>query len=372
MEKVFYVSDYREGRSDDEAIRLCMEDRKKAASAQVVFSGADYRITRSVLLPSDTTAVIDGCTVKLADGAFDTVFRGDNLVLSPEDPYGFPLDVLAIKNIRILGRNGAKIEGCDRNPKILNYVKGIGEEPLGDFWGWRTLNISLSRCDGFEVGGLEISKARCWTISFDMCRNGYIHDLCIHSNVKNGDGIDFRSGCHNCVVENITGYTGDDTVACTALTTGRGKVPGPSKIYPGEYYLYPMQPTSCFDNRSEEDRNISHISIRNIKTGGKHHGVICLAANGCKVHDVTVENIREVPMDGPQSWRQSTVKIYTGYGSGYTRGDIHNITVSNVRTTYSEYSVFCNAEVENVLLRNVTAENGAAMKLEYPDGITIE
>ena len=45
-----------------------MEARKQVASAEVIFSGADYRISRSVLLPSNTTAVIDGCCVKLADG----------------------------------------------------------------------------------------------------------------------------------------------------------------------------------------------------------------------------------------------------------------------------------------------------------------
>lgn len=372
VETVLYVADYRTGRSDDEAIRLCMEERKKAAAARVVFSGADYRITRSVLLPSNTTAVIDGCTVKLADGAFDTLFRGDNLVLDEADPYGYPLEILPIENVRILGRNGGKIEGCDVNPRILNYVKGVEEEVFGDFWGWRTLNISLSRCDGFEVAGLTMEKSRCWTMSFDMCRNGYIHDIVVNSNVKNGDCIDFRSGCHDCRVENITGYTGDDTVACTALRAGRGKVPAPSGVYPGEYYLYPMEPTGFYDNRSGEDRNISRIRIRNLETGGKHHGVICLAANGCKVHDVTVENVREVPMDGPDSWRQATVKIYTGYGSGYTRGDIHDITVSDIRTTYAQYSVFCNAEVENVLLRNITAENDAPMRLDFPQGITIE
>lgn len=371
MNHIFYVSDYREGRSDDEAIRLCMEARKQVDAAEVVFSGKDYLISQSVQLPSNTTAVIDGCTVKLADGAFDTIFRGDNLVTSPEDPYGYPLDVLPLENIRILGKNGARIEGCDVNPKLLNYVKGVAEEAIGDFWGWRTLNISLSRCKGFEIANLILDKSRCWTMSFEMCSNGYIHDLQISSNVKNGDGIDFRSGCHDCLVENITGYTGDDTVACTALYKGRGTVPSPSAIYPGEYYLYPMEPTRCLADRGQIDRDISNIIIRNISTGGKHHGVICLAANGCKVHDITIENLEEVPMDGSDSWRQSTVKIYTGYGSGYTRGDIHNIHVSNVRTVYSQYSVYCNAEVENVALRNVTAENGALMQLDYPEGIQI-
>ena len=35
--------------------------------------------------------------------------------------------------------------------------------------------------------------------------------------VKNADGVDLRQGCHDIVIENLTGFTEDDSVALTAL-----------------------------------------------------------------------------------------------------------------------------------------------------------
>ncbi|MBQ2742690.1 MAG: hypothetical protein IJF32_07795 [Oscillospiraceae bacterium] len=372
MNKTFYVLDYLSQKNDDEAITDCLKERATfPGPATIIFSGKDYCISHAVLIPSETTILVDGCTISQANFTFDNVFRGDNLVLSGNDPYGLPLEVKSIKNIKILGKNGAKIHGPKKNPLFFNYMTKKEEEPLGDFWGWRTLTISLSKCDGFEVGGLSFENARCWTMSFDICTNGYIHDICFDTDVKNGDGIDFRSGCHNCLVENISGYTGDDTVACSALSKGRIELPMPSSIYPGEYYLYPMEPTRYLSERSESEKDISNITIRNVNTGGKHHGVICLAARGCKVYNIKIENIRENPMNIESPHREATVKIYTSYGGGYKKGDIHDIYVKNVTSTYSDSAVYCNAEVENITLEGISGSGKNVINLDFPEDIKI-
>ncbi len=146
--------------------------------------------------------------------------------------------------------------------------------------------ISLSNCRNFEVSGLKFENATCWNMSFDMCSNGYIHDIVFNSHVKNGDGIDFRSGCHDCRVERIFGTTSDDTVACTALYS--------EETYPVGNYLYTLEPSRCIHGRDKMDRDISNISIKDVKTNGMHHGVICLAANGNQVHHITIENIGHI------------------------------------------------------------------------------
>lgn len=373
MQNIFYVSDYRNSGKDDEAISACFADRKNAKEpATVIFSGKDYVISRAILIPSDTTVIIDGCRIKQADFTFDNVFRGDNLLLADDAPYGFPLDIKPIENIKIIGKNGAEIHGAKKHPKLLNYATQKTEEPLGDFWGWRTLTISLSRCSGFEICGFALENARCWALSFDMCTGGHIHDLRLNTNVKNGDGIDFRSGCHNCIVENITGYTSDDTIACTAVTNGKATLPAPSRVYPGEYYLYPMEPTAYLAEKTAYEKDISDITIRNIRTCGKEHCLICLASGGCRVHNIRIENIaEEAPADGAVPFREATVKIYTGYGSGYTKGDLHDITVSDVHGAYADNTFFCNADVENVVLRNITHTHNKAIRMDYPEGITV-
>ena len=124
-------------------------------------------------------------------------------------------------------------------------------------------------------------------------------------------------------------------------------------------------------DRTKEEMDVSHITIRNVKTGGRHHGIICLAANGCQVHHIHIENISEDSMGAAEPWREATVKIYTGYGRDYTPGDLHHITVENVHGVYANNALYCNAQVENVVLKNITHDEDRAILLDYPEGITV-
>lgn len=365
MSNNYYVYDYtKSAANDDEAIELCMDEAKKSQNRTVVFDRKNWHISNAVLLPSDTTVIIDGCTIKQKDEAYDNVFRGDNLVLLGEKLIEMPTHCREIKNIRILGKNGAKIEGPDKNRVGYHPVLEEYQEMVGDFWGWKTIQVSLSRCTNFEISGITFEKSRCWTLSFDLCSGGYIHDLNIFTDVKNGDGIDFRSGCHDCIVENIYGKTSDDTVACTALYKSS------NRVYPDKNYLCSLEPAQCIEGDGNR-KNISNITIRNVKSGGRHHGIICLAANACQVYDIKIENIEEDAFDDIEPWREATVKIYTGYGTDYKKGDIRSITVENVSGTYANHTVYSNAEVENVILRNITHKENQPILLDYSEGFKI-
>lgn len=48
-----------------------------------------------------------------------------------------------LQQITIIGKNGARIVGCDVNRKGYHPVLNETQEMVGDFWGWRTLQISL-------------------------------------------------------------------------------------------------------------------------------------------------------------------------------------------------------------------------------------
>lgn len=347
MYRGFRVSDYvKIGGTDSDAIERCMDDASKISSTKtVIFDSRDYCIDRAILVSDNTDIYIDGCTIKQNDEVFDNVFRGANVIVNEKDPYGVPLDVKPLKNIRIIGKNGAKIIGTSK-PKI-GYHPVLKEEQMmnGDFWGWRTHMFSFSLGEKIEISGLTLLQTMGWAISFDCGHDIYVHDLEIRSNVKNGDGIDFRSGCHDCVAENISGYTSDDTVACTALSTSK------AREYPDKNYLYPGEPFGCLAR--DYNRDIHNIKIKNILTGGLHHGVICLAAKGNKVYDVSIEDVHEDKEGG----RESTVKIYTGYGDGYNAGDIHDISVKNITSERAKYAVQIVADVSNVLLENVVQNN---------------
>lgn len=383
MENIFYVNDFA-GNTDDEKIDACFAAAKKVDKRTIVFDKKDYHISKAIEIPSDTEVIIDNCMIKHLDEVFDHIFRGDNLTINPEDPYGYPTEIRPLKNIKITGKGTAVLEGPDKH-KIGRHPFWAGKESkwsfrqeyqemIGDYWGYKSHHIDLACCDGFEISGLTIKKTRGWAINCDLSCNGYIHDLYFDVDTKNGDGIDFRSGCHDCVVERIKGLTTDDSVAINATSR-----PGNKATYPAGQYLYP---NDCAEylKVTKETRDIYNITVRDIETCGRHHGVIVLASQGCQVHDILIDGFTETyrtpeEMEGRLwgLWRESTVKIYEGYGTGYNPGDIYNVTVRNVKAKYAEAAVYSNCEVKNVVLENISHEgDGEVCKLDFPDGFTIK
>lgn len=342
MEEIFYVKDYlKDTKNDSEAIDNCLSAIAEIKNVKtVVFDGKDYQIDRAILIPSNTHIIVDNCTIKQNDYVFDNIFRGNNLIINGIDPYRRPIDVTPLHNIKIIGKGDAKIIGTDK-PKIAYHPFFKEYQSMtGDFWGWRTHMFSFSFGKDIEITGLKIRQTMCWAITFDSCQQCYVHDIDIRSDVKNGDGIDFRSGCNHCVVENITGFTSDDTVACTALS--RGKVETPLS----KYLSFSEPYNSSHENI---DTSIHHIRINNILTGGYHHGVICLSAYGNQVHDIEISNVKETNEGG----REATVKVYTGYGDGYNKGDIHDIKISNVTSEKARYALMVDCETENLVYENI-------------------
>lgn len=337
----FRALDFLQGRTPSDAIEAALAAAQRAgAPVAVVLDSQDWLIDRAICLPSHTELVIDGCKLKLADGVFDNIIRVAGLKPNPADPYGECLAAEPTVGLKITGRNGAVIEGAEHPYTAANPKTGVVEPWLGDFFGWRTVGILLSAASHYEIAGFTMRKTHCWAISQDQCTHGYLHDIAFHTNVKNGDGINFRNGCSFCRVENITGTTSDDTIACTALNGGY--------ITPTSKYVYSMQPMSM-EFADAVTADIHDIVIRNIHTGGQHHGVICLATSP-SVYNITIENVQE----DAESAREACVKIYTGYGSGYQKGNLRNIVVNSVHARGAQYAVLVKAAVRDVRIAGVT------------------
>ena len=357
------IRDYIEaGSSDSAAIRRCLADARKSSPRTIVFTGRNFLIDEAIELASETTVIIDGCTIKQKDETFDNIFRGDNLVLDSANPYGWPVTVRPLGNIRILGKNGAALSGCDRNVRMYHPFFKETQEAVGDFWGWRTHLINFSCCTDFEIGHLVIRQTRGWALSFDFSTGGFIHDLDFDTHVKNGDGIDFRVGCSQMSVEHIRGFTSDDTVACTALND---RATGPSR------YLYPSEPAkNMFMNGDPRGMDIHDVVIRNLKVSGIYHAVICLAASGLRVYNVTITDIVE---GGGEARRTALISIYTGYGSGYLPGDIHDIALENITTgSDDKVAIDCNTIVCNCSVRNMLPDGSGKTEFAYPEGFSAE
>ncbi len=335
-----YAKDFEQNRTHSEAIEAAMEAAKKdGIFTNVVLNGHDWLIERSVLLHSDVALIIDGCKLKMKDKTHDTLVRLESLIIDKNNPFGRCTSAGETKNFKITGKNGGAIEGCDI-PYFGKDYKGKIVPYYGDFYGWRGITILITDATDYEISNLKISKTKNWGISQEWCSRAYIHNLTFDVDVKNGDGINFRNGCSNSVVENIFGKTGDDTVACTALGNKNTKKKLNSKN------MYSNQ--SLGPRFERQWRGIKNIKIKNIFTVGKHHGVICLATTPV-VENIEIENICEPT----KSNRYSVVKIYTGYGDGYKKGNLRNISVKNVVSQGADYAVEINADVEDVELEDI-------------------
>lgn len=105
----FYVV---EGVSVDETIAACFAATAVSEeTATVIFDWHDYCISRAIPVPSNTTVVVDDCTICQKDLTFDNVFRGANVVLDPACPQGLMLEMSVLSNVRILGKGDAKLKG---------------------------------------------------------------------------------------------------------------------------------------------------------------------------------------------------------------------------------------------------------------------
>ncbi|MGY5351239.1 glycosyl hydrolase family 28 protein [Wenyingzhuangia sp. IMCC45533] len=354
-------------KTHSQIISEALQFSKYLLNRVLVFDTITWNIDEAILIPSNTVIIIDGITIKQKDFTFDNVFRGDNLEIDPENPNGLPLSVSLLENVKILGINDAQVIGPDENFKIYNPGLKETQEAVGDYYGFRTLQVSFSNANNIEVSGLNFSKTRCWCISLDKCSNFKIHDIEINSNVKNGDGIDIRHGSNNGFIYNIKGDTSDDLVALTSMPIVLNYPAGKN-----QQILFPIEPASALlKGATPEVLGIHDVQIKNIKKSGAYHAVIVCANGGNVNKRVLIDNVQETK---PQT-RDALVKIYKGYAKGYVDNDISEISVNNVAGigTYTGAVVYCNCKIGNSWINKVSVDgdDNKTVVLDSPDGITL-
>jgi len=268
-----------------------------------------WRLTRAILVPDDFTLVFDGCRVELAAGTQDNIVRNAGAAEGKTVPN---------RGIRILGRNGAVLSGGRRN----HYLPRRSGDPNG----WRSVGILLCDVSDYEIGGFAMEETQCWAISQERCCRGRVHDLTFGSTdlMFNQDGVDVRKGCHDLVIENIFGSTGDDAVALTAYRDAPGAAP-----------RYGMQIGGNAHLGAGDD--VYNVTIRNVKAksaGG--HGVIrLLVCDGIQMHHVTVENVVDTAT-GNEKCPQATIRIGDKHYHKIRHcelGEMHHITVRDVQAS---------------------------------------
>ncbi len=318
-------------------------------------------ISETIYIPSDFTVVLDNCRLKMADGVYCNMFCNKN---------AYESECGQQKNISIIGIGNAVLDGglpngLTEKTSMTNGFPHIEKNTM----------ILFRNVSGFLVENIHIKEQRWWGMTFMYCKKGRIANIDFDATniVPNQDGIDLRVGCSDIVIENISGRTGDDTIALTAIA---------GKLY------------ERFEIKNK-DNDIKNIIIRNVissVTGG-HHIVRLLNHDGFKMYNILIDGI----IDNSQGLRaKAALKIGDCRYAHIRKAELHethNITGRNIMSRakaavllggtvsdayfsniqqYGEYAIKSDeCEAESVCFDTVTVSGGGLYCFEKTKGTDV-
>ncbi len=192
---------------------------------------------RAVELPSDFTLILDNCVVRQGLASYENLFTNER---------SYDLDYInrpenRSHDIAILGEGNTILDGGAQNM--------LREKTKGQF-GLPASCHKNSLCRWWHVDGLRLENVhlrnpRYWALVHLFCHRVTLKNINFQAepHIPNLDGIDLRVGCQDFYIENITGRTGDDSVALNAMSSKAAQ-----KEYPAEWTPH-----------------ICHIKMRNLK-----------------------------------------------------------------------------------------------------------
>ena len=320
-----------------------------------------WEIKETIFLPSDFTLVLDNCHLRMTDGVFCNMFCNAN---------AYTDDCTEQCNISIIGVGNTLLDGGIPN--------GLTEKTSNKDGFPHILNntmIFFRNVSGFEVKNLHMKEQRWWGMTFTFCSGGTISDIDFNATniTPNQDGIDLRAGCHDIVIQNISGRTGDDTIALTALGAYRGGLSEMLKI----------------EGKSEDVYNVIIRNVHSQVTGG-HHIVRLLNHDGVRLYNILIDGIVDCS-DGLRA--KAALKIGDARYSHIRKavlGETRNITARNIISRAKSAvklggtvadSYFSNiqqdgevaiqstdCEVENLLFDSVMVKNGGLYNFDTTRG----
>ena len=320
------------GSTDAVTIQNAVSYAKKNGYSEVVIPSRNARtgkslwvIDRAILLPSEMTVFLENAHLVMAEGVWENMFRNDNAFTD----LGCTMEGEQ-HDIRIIGLGHSVLDGGIANGLCEQLHRDDPEHYPSMFVN---LTVFFHNVRNFELRNLQFVNSRYWAVNFLYCRWGKLIDLDFreYGTMENQDGIDLRVGCEYVTVENITGITGDDTVAMTALPVGARflKVQGKSD-------------------------DIHDITIRNIESSV--HGcaqVRFLCEDGASIYNVTIDGIKDTgrSIGGAAVFFGTGSTIFTHIHPRYM-GEFRNIVVRNVFTT-AQRGIDLAEPCQNVTIENL-------------------
>lgn len=344
------------GATDAAQIQNAIVEAKKSGTNRVRIprhndrTGADiWNIDRTVFLPDDIELLIDNAHLRLADGVFCNMFANENLTKEISRTSAGEQ-----KNITLRGIGNAILDGGTYNGLSEKNSEKDGLPHISVNTTLLFFNVSNLR-----VENLAVINQRWWGMT-----NIFVHDAVFRNirfeadlsridsdgvhhpdeipqtyneiYVKNADGIDLRIGCHDVLIENITGFTEDDTVALTALGGFERKL---GLVVEGQ------------------STDIHDVKIRNIASDSYMCAVVRLLNDeGNKLYNIDIDGVTHVYSGKHTARPEFVVRIGDmNYAKKHsTLGDTHHISVKNVYS-HGKFAVglfkgLVDAELDNIIV----------------------
>ena len=325
---------------------------------RVATVSGNYEIESTVVIPEEFTLVLEDCHLRMADGTLCNMFVNQN--------HGTDIGKTVsgtVRNINIIGKGEAILDGGKYNGLSERTQRKDGLPPI-----WKNNLLLFTNVDGFKISGISCRNQRWWALNFVYCRNGYLGDIDFLASdigidpegneyrglvrekydevlVKNADGIDLRQGCHDIVIENITGFTEDDSIALTAL---KGRIEA-------EFGVVGL----CSD--------LCNVKIRNIRTAAFCTNVRLLNQGGCRLHDIEIDGVYDVGRESPyMDHGLYTVRVGDTrlYGERHaTEDETYNISVKNV-VGGGDVVISLAGAMRNYTMENIAALDGTVLILD--------
>ena len=350
MKSVYTPNDFLTLPSDAEMIQAAV-DAARECGASVIIPAINektgkrlWEIDKSIILYTGSYVVLDNAHIRLADDTFIHFFAneaavGDGWWKSENRNY----------DITLLGRGNALLDGGNHNGiferSFNRYDENknfIGRVP--EVKGQKTIAVNRGLCfrnvNGISVSGLKFVNQRYWAMCFEFCSYGHVSDIIFDAlaNVPNQDGIDIRVGCNNFLVENISGKTGDDTVALTN---------------------FGLSPDVGGNDATDMDVDIHDVIIKNVRS---YQPDLCdmiriLSRGGNKIYNVQISGVIDLTTERSEDRALCGVMIgaLCDYPSRLNElGEVRNITIRDVvtRARFGIYvaNTLCDSVFENIMM----------------------
>lgn len=268
----------------------------------------EWRIDKAIEIPSEMTLILDNCYMVQETGVYDNMFR-NSLALTQHhtlETEQHDIAVLGVGNVRLSGgvHNGLLERTCGKNgfPKSMQ---------CNHIFLW--INVR-----GLRLENIYFENQRYWAVNHIYCRDVKMKnlDFFAYPHVPNMDGIDLRVGCRDFKIENITGRTGDDTVAMTAI----------------------MGNNETAARVEGKTTDICNVKVRNvISDANRMLNVRMLTQDGVLLHDIDVDTVMDSSAWETKVYCKAALGLGT-QGALYVKvcrakpGDLSRITARNIYT----------------------------------------